>query len=156
MPTRREFLSVSSRLAAIGLVGAALPVDAAAGRAPVQVTVYKSASCGCCKKWIEHVEAHGFAVRAFDVEDLREVKATAGVPAALQSCHTAYVGRYVVEGHVPADVMQRLLAERPAVAGLAVPGMPSGSPGMEGGGPSEHYDVIAFERSGRTRVYARR
>ena len=155
MISRREFLAASSRLAALGLVGAALPAEAWGGVAPIPMTVYKSATCGCCRRWVEHVQAHGFAVRAFDVEDLREVKATAGVPAALQSCHTAYVGAYVVEGHVPADVIHRLLEERPRVAGLAVPGMPAGSPGMEGG-PAQRYDVIAFERSGRTRVYARR
>src|SRR5919202_4232644 len=148
MLSRREFLGVASKSAAAAIVGAVLPAAAGAA-APVVVTVYKSPSCGCCRKWVEHVKAHGFAVRAFDVDDLHEVKAAAGVPAALQSCHTAYVGQYVVEGHVPADDIRRLLAERPAVAGLAVPGMPVGSPGMEGG-PSEHYDVIAFERSGRT------
>src|ERR671933_551663 len=118
MLSRRDFLAVASRGAALALIGGALPAAA-----PPELTVYKSPSCGCCKKWIEHVRANGFAVRAFDVEDLSDVKATAGVPAALRSCHTAYVGGYVVEGHVPADLVKRMLAERPAITGLAVPGM---------------------------------
>ena len=155
MLSRRDFLAAASRTAALALVGTALPAGEARAARPIELTVYKSASCGCCKAWIEHVRANGYAVRAFDVEDLDGVKATAGVPVALRSCHTAYVGGYVVEGHVPADVIRRLLAEHPAVAGLAVPGMPIGAPGMEGS-PSQHFDVIAFERGGTTRVYARR
>lgn len=119
------------------------------------VTVYKSASCGCCSKWIEHLRQNGFKVDAFDTEDLAKVMSSMGVPTRLASCHTARVGNYVIEGHVPADLIKKLLAEHPALAGLAVPGMVTGSPGMDGPG-AQHYDVIAWDREGRTSVYARR
>ena len=119
------------------------------------VTVYKSATCGCCSKWVEHLRRSGFTVDAFDTEDLASVMSTMGVPGRLASCHTAKVGNYAIEGHVPADLIKKLLAEHPALAGLAVPGMVAGSPGMEGQG-AQHYDVIAWDREGRTSVYARR
>lgn len=104
-----------------------------------------------------HLQANGFNVQTNDVNDsqLDAIKAKHGVPRALQSCHTALIGGYVIEGHVPADLILRLLKEKPAVAGLAVPGMPIGSPGMEGPNP-EPYDVFAFDRNGRSRLYARR
>ena len=104
-----------------------------------------------------HLRASGFEVREENVGDLVPVEQRLGVPAALQSCHTAVIGDYVVEGHVPADLIRRLLRERPAVLGLAVPGMPVGAPGMETPGrPAERYDVLTFDRSGRTTVFARR
>ena len=104
-----------------------------------------------------HLRAAGFEVKEQNVDALAPIKKRFGVPTPLQSCHTALVGDYVIEGHVPADLIQRLLRERPAVAGLAVPGMPVGSPGMEAPGrPAERYDVLAFEKSGRTTVFARR
>lgn len=104
-----------------------------------------------------HLRASGFEVREENVGDLAPVKRRLQVPAALQSCHTAVIGDYVVEGHVPADLIQRLLRERPAILGLAVPGMPVGAPGMETPGrPAERYDVLTFDRSGRTTVFARR
>lgn len=119
------------------------------------VTVYKTPTCGCCAKWVEHLTASGYKVVVHDMENVDPVKREHGVPGHLQSCHTALVGGYVVEGHVPADVIRKLVSERPKVAGIAVPGMPMGSPGMEG--PyTERYDVIAFEENGKTRVYARR
>ncbi|MGH7663259.1 MAG: DUF411 domain-containing protein [Gemmatimonadaceae bacterium] len=119
------------------------------------ITVYKSATCGCCAKWVDHLRANGFRVDARDTDNMGEVKLATGVPARLRSCHTAVIGPYVVEGHVPADVIRRLLEERPAIAGLAVPGMPMGSPGMEG--PNlESYDVLAFEANGETSVFATR
>ena len=119
------------------------------------VTVYKSASCGCCTKWIEHLRSAGFAVTAYDTDDLASVMTNLGVPHPLASCHTARVGDYVIEGHVPADLIKKLLADHPALIGLAVPGMVTGSPGMEGPG-ARHYDVIAWDRGGNTTVYARR
>lgn len=152
MVTRREWLRVALGGAAVAVATGTVPAFAAA---PTAITVYKTPTCGCCKKWVEHLRANGFAPTTRDMPDLSEVKATFGVPAALQSCHTATVGSYVIEGHVPADLIHKMLRERPKIAGLAVPGMPMGSPGMEGGTP-EHYDVVAFERSGKTRVYARR
>ena len=104
-----------------------------------------------------HLRAAGFEVKEQNVDALGPIKQRFGVPAALQSCHTAVVDPYVIGGHVPADLIQRLLRERPAVVGLAVPGMPVGAPGMEAPGrPAERYDVLTFDRSGRTTVFARR
>jgi hypothetical protein len=106
---------------------------------------------------VGHLRAAGFEVKEQNVDALGPIKQRFGVPAALQSCHTAVVDPYVIEGHVPADLIQRLLRERPAVVGLAVPGMPVGAPGMEAPGrPAERYDVLTFDRSGRTTVFARR
>jgi hypothetical protein len=120
------------------------------------VTVYKTATCGCCAKWVDHMRAAGFEVKATDVDNIGEVKSTYGVPSELGSCHTSLVGGYVVEGHVPADVVSRMLREKPKVAGIAVPGMPIGSPGMEQPGPRRPYEIIAFERGGKATVYDRR
>ena len=117
------------------------------------VVVYKTPSCGCCNGWVEHLRAAGFDVEARDVRDLMSVKIDAGVPTDLTSCHTALIDGYVVEGHIPADVVKRLLAERPAVAGIAVPGMPIGSPGMEGRNP-EAYTVQAFTAGGDRATFA--
>jgi hypothetical protein len=153
MLTRREWLRVALGGAAVAVATGGVPKALAA--APTPITVYKSPSCGCCTKWVDHLRAHGFAVTTRDMDDLSEVKATFGVPERLQSCHTATVTGFVVEGHVPADVIQKLLRERPKVLGIAVPGMPVGSPGMEGGTP-ERYDIIAFDRNGKTSVYASR
>jgi hypothetical protein len=114
------------------------------------VTVYKSSTCGCCASWAEHLRENGFAVETVDVDDLQAVKTENGVPSALQSCHTAVVDGYVVEGHVPAADVKRLLAEAPEADGLAVPGMPIGSPGMEQGDTVQPYDVILFGDSGTT------
>lgn len=124
-----------------------------AGGAPV-ISVYKSPTCGCCSDWVDHVKAAGFAVEVHDVDNLSDIKADAGVPATARSCHTAIVGGYAIEGHVPAATIQRLLREKPAIAGLAVAGMPTGSPGMEvPGQPADKYDVLAFEADGSTSVY---
>ena len=120
---------------------------------PLTITVYKSPTCGCCVKWVDHLEAGGLAVEAIDVENLAWVKKEHGVPPQLASCHTALVDGYVIEGHVPVEDVLRLLEERPDVAGLAVPGMPIGSPGMEGPNP-EPYDVLAFTSEGSTHSYA--
>ncbi|MGI9385016.1 MAG: DUF411 domain-containing protein [Methyloligellaceae bacterium] len=117
------------------------------------MTVWKSPLCGCCGKWVEHMQAAGFKVVTKEVKALDTVKRLAGVPEALQACHTAEVGGYTVEGHVPAADVKRLLATKPNVRGLAVPGMPSGSPGMENG-EREAYDVLTFARDGRTEVFA--
>ena len=129
-----------------------------AAKAPLPaMTVYKSASCGCCHNWVEHARSSGFTVKTIDTEDLAAVKRDLGVPSRLQSCHTVVVGNYLVEGHVPAADVKRLLAEKPAVRGIAVPGMPVGAPGMEQGAPADHqrYEVIAFTAAGVTSVFAR-
>lgn len=151
---RREFLGMAL---GAGAVAALLsPRLARAAAAPVTMTVYKSPSCGCCGEWVKHVQAAGFTVKVVAMEDLSAVKRDAFVPNALQSCHTALVGAYVIEGHVPADLISRMLREKPKFAGLAVPAMPQGAPGMEQGQPKQAYSVIAFERSGKTSVYAKR
>jgi hypothetical protein len=121
-----------------------------------ELQVYKTPTCGCCGNWVDHVRAAGFTPAVHDMADLSGVKAKAGVPADLQSCHTAFVGGYVIEGHVPADVIRRLLQEKPDIAGIAVPGMPIGSPGMEQGSRKDAYEVIAFTKDGKTSVYAKR
>ena len=114
------------------------------------VQVFKTPTCGCCKNWVEHLEKAGFDVEVKDLPDLASIKRENGVPAELVSCHTALVDGYVIEGHVPASDIERLLAERPAVSGLAVPDMPLGSPGMEHPDPSRHqpYDVMSFGQGG--------
>ena len=117
------------------------------------IKVYKDANCGCCNKWVEHLASNGFKVETMDMPDLSLLKQKHGVAEALQSCHTALVDGYVVEGHVPAEVIRKMLKERPSIAGLAVPGMPMGSPGMEGP-TKERYDVLTFDRAGRTTVYS--
>ena len=117
------------------------------------VLVYKSPTCGCCNGWVEHMEAAGFAVDARNTTDLMTVKRDGGVPAQLSSCHTAIIDGYIVEGHIPAEQVKRLLAERPAVAGIAVPGMPTGSPGMEGAN-AQPYQVLSFTHSGESGVFA--
>ncbi len=156
---RRVFLQMGAGLA-LGAIGAR-SLWAQQGRAPQQalppMTVYKSPSCGCCKLWVDHAKSAGFTVREVNTDDLNTVKREMGIAPRLASCHTVVVGSYVVEGHVPADDVKRLLRERPAgVRGLAVPGMPIGSPGMEQGPPSqyERYQVLAFTATGTTSVFA--
>ena len=152
--------SIIPRLGPVAGVAALLLAAAALVRAPAApagptVTVYKSPTCGCCGKWIAHLQAAGFTVVAHDTDDVNAVRSSMGVPFRLGSCHTARVGNYVIEGHVPADLITRLLTEHPAIAGLAVPGMVTGSPGMEGPG-AQPYDVVAWDRAGKTSVYAHR
>lgn len=119
---------------------------------PAQVIVYKDPDCGCCKKWVDHLRKNGFRVTTHDTRDMSSVKSSFGVKADLHSCHTASVNGYVIEGHVPAADIKRLLRERPKIAGLAVPGMPAGSPGMEGP-RSDRYSVLSFDKSGKTKVF---
>ena len=119
--------------------------------------VYKSATCGCCAKWVEHVRAGGITVNVTELSDadLDAVKVKHGVPRTAQSCHTGTVGGYVIEGHVPVTEVQRLLKERPAVAGIAVGGMPLGSPGMEvPGRKPQTYNVVTFDKQGALKVYS--
>ncbi len=149
----KKKITVAAITAVATLVGSTM---VRTGDAVAQVTVYKSPSCGCCGAWIEHLEKRGFDVRAVNTQDMAQIKATHGIHSGLSSCHTALVDGYVVEGHVPADVIERMLTERPAIAGIAVPGMPVGSPGMEVPGQlPQRYEVLAFDPSGRTTVYAR-
>lgn len=121
-----------------------------------KVTVYKTSTCGCCKLWVDHMKAAGFTVEAMDVSasGVRSVSKAAGLKEEDTSCHTAKIGEYTVEGHVPAADIKRMLKEKPAIAGLSAPGMPQGSPGMEQG-MKEPYDVIAFKKDGTSTVYAK-
>ena len=156
MITRRAWCaSMVKALAAGSAVTALLPSLASADAAPIAVTVYKDPNCGCCKKWVEHLSANGFAPVAKDRTDMDALKDSLGVPVTLRSCHTAVVGKFLFEGHVPAADVKRLIATKPkGVLGLAVPGMPSGSPGMEMPGRNVRYDVIAFSADGKSHVFA--
>ncbi|HUQ86407.1 MAG TPA: DUF411 domain-containing protein [Vicinamibacterales bacterium] len=139
--------------AAIGALSA--QPQPAAGGLP-KVTVYKTSSCGCCRMWVDYMKKNGFDVQAMDVSSdaVRSVSKAAGLKDDDTSCHTAKIGNYVVEGHVPAEDIKRMLKEKPAIAGLSAPGMPQGSPGMEQGS-KEPYDVIAFKKDGTSTVYAK-
>lgn len=135
---------------------AALLIGALAGgvvSAAETVIVYKTPDCGCCIRWMAHLQAHGFTVEGRNVDSLAPIRRQHGVSAEIEACHTALVDGYVIEGHVPAADIRRLLNERPRVTGLAVPDMPVGSPGMEGPNP-EPYEVLTFEPNGRTQVFS--
>ena len=147
MNSRRVFLAQLSVFVVAG------PTMVQAEVAAPLVQVYKSATCGCCSKWVDHLRAAGFAVEATNVPDVNLYKLEYAVPSRLASCHTALVEGYVVEGHVPADDVIRLLRQRPEILGIAVPGMPLGSPGMESSNP-ERYETIAFDAAGNQSVFA--
>jgi hypothetical protein len=117
------------------------------------ITVYKTPTCGCCTKWVSHLQENGFEVETTDLSDLRMVKSMSGIEPELASCHTAKVGGYVIEGHVPAKDIKRLLANRPTAIGLTVPGMPMGSPGMEAP-QAQRYQVLLLDKDGSTSVFA--
>jgi len=159
MVSRRQFLVVASGGGALALasrdlhsLGTAL---GASGFAAEKVLVYLTPTCGCCAKWVEHLKAAGFDVQTTQVPDVDPVKKEHNVPEKLWSCHTALVGPYAVEGHVPAAAIQRLLRERPSVAGIAVAGMPMGSPGMEHGDHKEPFDIVSFTCCGDIKLFAR-
>ena len=157
MTDRRRFLA----LAGLGAAGLLLPRRLLAFAPPkTPMTVYKSPACGCCHQWVEYVNANGFDAKVIDVTDqarLEEIKTTSGIPQALRSCHLALVGTYAVEGHVPVDLINKMLRDKPQARGLTVPGMVVGSPGMETPGvPARPYDVLLFQRDGSSRVYASR
>ena len=156
--TRRAWIGAAAAGASALAVGSRQWLTANDGPRRVageEITVYKSPSCECCHRWVSHLRAAGFHVTTRNVSDVTPVKRQYGVPAELASCHTGVIAGFAVEGHVPADLIRRLVAERPAVAGLAVPGMPAGSPGMEGG-RADRYEVLTFTRGGETTVYAAR
>jgi hypothetical protein len=144
---------LSRRTTLLGL-GAAAIVAAPSGvlaQSLPKVVVVKDPSCGCCSGWVDHIRAAGFPVEVIETPDMNRVKVRLGVPPDLASCHTAEVGGYVVEGHVPAEAMKRLLAQKPPAAGLAVSGMPVGSPGMEiEGADPDQYEVVLFGPAGRS------
>jgi hypothetical protein len=147
-------MALTVAFASLALTTAAVRTSSsnAAEKKPV-ITVYKDPSCGCCKNWIAHLIKHGYRVDAKDSPNMTEIKRTLGVPTGLTACHTAMVNGYLIEGHVPAADIDRLLAQKPKVVGLAVPGMPAGSPGMEGAS-AQRYQVLTFDKSGKTTVFA--
>lgn len=130
-----------------------VPQIATRAQQPPSIEVYKTPTCGCCNKWVEHLRNNGFTVRTINLDRLADVKARHGVPSRVQSCHTGLIDGYVIEGHVPASDIHALLKKRPSVVGLAVPGMPIGSPGMEGAN-ARPYDVVTFDKQGRSEVFA--
>jgi hypothetical protein len=138
---------------AVGVPARALLAQQAA--AETRVEVWKSATCGCCKIWVDHMRTAGFRVTALDVPDVGPFKRKLGIPPPLESCHTGIVAGYAIEGHIPADVIKQMLKQKPKIVGLAVPGMPIGSPGMEVG-PPEKYDILTFDKTGKTTVFASR
>jgi len=153
----RIFRSLRSGILAASLVISAATLVAWRGApAPLPpMKVVKSASCGCCASWVTYMKKQGFAVTVEDKEEFTALKRSNGVTQELTSCHTAFVGGYVIEGHVPADLVKKLLTEKPAgIKGLAAPGMPQSAPGMDV--PGQHYTVYSFDAAGHSKVYAER
>jgi len=154
MRVRMKSIAVT---AGVGILVAMVAVVQAQRPAAPTMEVYKSPTCGCCSKWVEHVRQAGFTVKVTEMEDqaLTAFKTKQGVPGTAQSCHTALIGGYVVEGHVPAAEISRMLKEKPAIQGIAVGGMPTGSPGMEvAGRPPQPYNVVTFDKQGAVKVYS--
>lgn len=152
-------LAPSRRMLIIGIAQAAaalsLPHRSLAAGTPPRMTVTRDPYCGCCGSWVEHIRSAGFPVDVVEIPDVMPLKAKLGVPGGLMSCHTAEIDGYVIEGHVPAGAIRRLLVERPQARGIAVAGMPTGSPGMEvPGQPPQDYEVVAFSADGQ-RIFAR-
>lgn len=152
MKSLLRFMSVSQGLLAALVLFSATHVMAAEELPAVEV--YKTPSCGCCGSWVEHMQKSGFKVNVHNVRDVTPMRQSFGVPDAMASCHTAVVGGYAIEGHVPAADVKRLLRERPKAAGIAVPGMVQGSPGMEQGQGKDPYSVVLFSKGGKTSVFA--
>jgi hypothetical protein len=121
----------------------------------LEVEVYKSPTCGCCSAWVDHLKDNGIMVKTYDVKEMDNIKKMAGIPVNMQSCHTALVNDYLIEGHVPADLIKKMVKEKPDIRGLAVPGMVMGSPGMEGD-RKDPYEVLTMEKDGNHKVYAKR
>ncbi|MBT3196365.1 MAG: DUF411 domain-containing protein [Gammaproteobacteria bacterium] len=154
VPYNRALKRVVGAVAGVSLlVGGAVISNKSVEAA--DLVVYKSPSCGCCGAWVEHLKESGLSVEVNNRQDMNQVKSELGIPQHLRSCHTAKAGKYVIEGHVPADLIAKMLKEKPAIKGLTVPGMPMGSPGMEGP-RSDPYDILAIQKSGGTQIYASR
>ncbi|MCE3270225.1 MAG: metal-binding protein [Ramlibacter sp.] len=145
---RRHFLG------AVAAAAAATSLPAFGARPLPQVEVYKNPDCGCCGAWVDHLKAAGFPVKVHETPDTSAVRKRHGIPDAFGSCHTGVVAGYALEGHVPAADVKRLLATRPVAAGLSVPGMPVGSPGMEVGSRKDPYQVLLIDKAGRSSVFA--
>jgi hypothetical protein len=148
---RKEIVSVLRMAWIVALAVWLVPAEVQA----TDAMVYKSPTCGCCSAWADHLKKNGFSVSVQKVENMDQVKAMHGVTPELASCHTAVIDGYVFEGHVPADVIRQFLKEKPKARGLAVPGMPGGSPGMEMA-PKESYDILIFDSKGNRKVFTTR
>jgi hypothetical protein len=156
--TRHQFVRFTILGAALLIAGAPVAGSQQAKKAPVTTAegkVWLSPTCGCCGKWTEHMQAAGFKLTREVTTDLNASPARKQVPESLRSCHTALIGGYVIEGHVPADLVRKLVKEQPKIVGIAAPGMPMGSPGMEGPNP-QPYTIVAFKADGTTYEFARR
>jgi hypothetical protein len=155
MISRRSFVGQAAGFGLALVGGRSLWAIAPGTRANPTMTIYMSPTCGCCAKWVDHVKAAGFETVVHQREDMDTVKESLGVPADVRSCHTAQVDKYIIEGHVPADDVKKLLDRKPKALGLAAPGMPASSPGMAvPGDPHEPYDVVLFRRDGSPEVFA--
>lgn len=153
---RRAFMARLAAFVAVGVTGHRLWAAVPGAGPGTPITIYKSSTCGCCTKWVDHVRENGFAPVVHDDEEMEKLKDELGVPAGVRSCHTAVVDKYLIEGHVPASDIRRLLAERPKTAGLAVPDMPPLTPGMAPAGVKPRdFEVLAFQADGATRSFAR-
>jgi len=148
-------LAVLGAVAAIATVVAWIGISRTASE-DADIIVYKTRTCGCCKNWVAHLRDSGLKIKTVNLSDTAPMQSRFGVPQDLRSCHTAVAGKLWIEGHVPADLVQRLISDKPDnIQGIAVPGMPRGAPGMEGPNPAE-YDVLVYDSSGNTTLYARR
>jgi hypothetical protein len=143
MKTKTIFLSLALALSNTAVVA----------NETIDMTVYRSPTCSCCKRWVSHVEQNGFKVKDIVTDGVQAIKDQNGITPAIASCHTALVGGYAIEGHVPASDIKTLLQNKPKVAGISVPGMPVGTPGMEMGGKKDAYDVISFDKEQKTQVF---
>jgi hypothetical protein len=149
-----QILALAAALATISLTTAAVRSGSSTHPAKKPtITVYKDPNCGCCKNWIAYLAKHGYTVDAKDTPNMAEIKHSLGVPDGLTACHTAVVNGYLIEGHVSAEDIDRLLAQKPKIAGIAVPGMPMSSPGMDGP-RTKGYQVLSFDKTGHTKVFA--
>jgi len=157
MISRRSFVGQAAGLGLALTGGKSLWAAMPGADADPTMTIYMSPTCGCCAKWVDHVKAAGFKTVVHEEPDMDTVKESLGVPRDMRSCHTAQVDKYLIEGHVPAEDVRKLLAQKPKAAGLAAPGMPASSPGMAvPGEPREPYDVLLFQRDGKSEVFAHR
>jgi hypothetical protein len=150
--TRHSLVTAATTFLAVVALASTPHAQVTSG-ADRHLRVYKSPTCGCCASWVRYMQANGFTATTTDVADVTPIKVKNRVPTSAVSCHTTLVGGYVIEGHVPVEDVRRLLKEKPAIAGLAAPGMPAGSPGMDVAN-SPPYDVLAFDKDGKTSVFA--
>jgi hypothetical protein len=157
MISRRSFVGQAAGLGLALSGGKSLWAAMSGADADPTMTIYMSPTCGCCAKWVDHVKAAGFKTVVHEEQDMDTVKESLGVPRDMRSCHTAQVDKYLIEGHVPAEDVRKLLTQKPKAAGLAAPGMPASSPGMAvPGEPHEAFDVLLFQRDGKSEVFAHR